>query len=173
LRLKRIWSWAAQFGNCALAEVTAVSDASAAAIRVLDKVIVVLRILFCAENSRQRSLLLCWERFLKNLLDSNYVGIASEKARRVIITLARTAQMTATASPNRVRSELSTRHSCFGGVDNCPDVANAARRGHSQIAKYRDLGIRGRISPYRRSRKAWKVRVHFVEGEQDVLRREV
>jgi hypothetical protein len=56
------------------------------------------RKLLCAENQRQRSLLLSWERFLRNFLDRSYVSIAPEKARWVIITLARTARMTATAN---------------------------------------------------------------------------
>jgi len=67
-------------------------------------------LLFCAENSRQRSLQLCWERFLRIFSNQSYVGIASEKAHRVDITLARTAQMTAALSH----------------VDNWPGITNAA-----------------------------------------------
>jgi hypothetical protein len=37
----------------------------------------------------------------------------------------------------------------------------------------RGSGIRGRVSRDRRSRKAREVRLHLVEDEQDVLRREV
>ncbi len=50
LRLKRTGFVAAQLGNCALAEVTAVIDTSAAAMRVLNVVIVVLRVVvLCGE----------------------------------------------------------------------------------------------------------------------------
>ncbi len=55
LRLKRTGFVAAQLGNCALAEVTAVIDTSAAAMRVLNVVIVVLRVVvLCGEFALAR-----------------------------------------------------------------------------------------------------------------------
>jgi hypothetical protein len=47
----------------------------------------------------------------------------------------------------------------------CADAANRPL--------FDGLAIRVRLSPDRRGRKAWEVRFHLVEDEQDVLRREV
>jgi hypothetical protein len=102
----------AQFGNCsALAEVTAVIDTSAAAIRILDRVIVILRVVVvCGEFARAITATL-WKTLpgyffvYNNFVYNNYVGIRPEKAHRVNITLARTALTTAL----KIGSALRTR----------------------------------------------------------------
>jgi hypothetical protein len=47
----------------------------------------------------------------------------------------------------------------------CSQRQFMAQSGHPQINQCHGLGIRGRISPYRRSRKAREARFHLVEDE--------
>jgi hypothetical protein len=54
-------------------------------------------------------------------MDNSYVGIASEKAHLVNITLARTVQMSATQS----HQWCPARYNRLNSVDNWPGIANA------------------------------------------------
>ena len=63
-------------------------DSSAAAIRILNVVIVVLRVVLCGELAL--AITAAWLRtFPADFSVEEYVGVASENARRVNITLAR------------------------------------------------------------------------------------
>jgi hypothetical protein len=109
----------AQGGNCALAEVIVAIDTSAAAIRILNVVIVILRIVvMCGEFAPAIAAALL-KTLPGDFLDKRYVGVASKKAHQVNFTLARTA--------------FGTRHGHLNSVDDRRGLANAMAEHRPEI----------------------------------------